>query len=180
MPAQRRNIFMRISCAVGLVLTVLIGMGAAPANAGALDEAFPASDWRRGKSPTGLAVDCVSEGCGPPAHVAFIRGPANPAIADRIKSGMINREWAEKLAASFRRSQGDTVTVLSFTVQTGQHPGWSMVYECNCEGTTNFVSSRVLGGGKGTMTLYSLARTAESAEENMNKMVSVMLGASSR
>ena len=104
MPAQRRNFLMRISCAVALVLTVFIGMGPAGAKADALDAAFPAPDWRREKSQSGLAVDCVRESCGPPAHVAFNLGPANPAMADRIKSGMINREWAEKLAASFGKS----------------------------------------------------------------------------
>jgi hypothetical protein len=180
MSAQRRNFLMRISCAVGLVLTVLIGMGAVPANADALDAAFPAPDWRRENSQSGLTVDCVRESCGPPAHVAFNLGPANPAMADRIKSGMINREWAEKLAASFRKSQGDRVTVLSFTVQTMPNPGWSMVYECNCDGAMNYVSSRVIGSGKGTITFYSLARTAESAEENMSKMAGVILGASGR
>jgi hypothetical protein len=180
MPAQRRNFSMRISCAVALVVTVLGGMAATGAKADALDAAFPAPDWRREKSQSGLTVDCVGESCGPPAHVAFNLSPANSTMADRIKSGMINREWAEKLAASFQKSQGDRVTVLSFTVQAGQNPGWSMVYECNCDGAMNYVSSRVIGSGNGTITFYSLARTAESAEENMSKLAGVILGASGR
>ncbi len=180
MPEQRQNSFVRISCAVSLVLTVLVGVGAAGAKSDALDAAFPPPDWRREKSQSGLTVDCVRESCGQPAHVAFNLGPANPAMADQIKSGMINREWAEKLAASYRRSQGDQIMLLRFTVQTGRNPGWSMVYECNCDGVVNYVSSRVIGNGKGTITFYSLARSAESAEENMSKFADVILGASGR
>ena len=177
MPARRRNLFTRIACSAAFALTVLIGIAAGRAYADALDEAFPASDWRRAKFATGFTADCMSKRCGSPAQVAYSRGPANPTVADNIRSGMINREWAEKLAASFRKSQKDEITVVSFTVQTGQVPGWAMVYECNCEGTMNYISSRIVSGAKSTMTFYALAKTSESAEENMNKLIGVVLGA---
>ena len=180
MPACGRNLFTRIFCSVAFALTVVIGMGALSAKAGGLDEAFPAADWKRGKSAAGISVDCVRERCGPPAHVAYILGPAIPTMADRIRSGAINRDWAEKLAASFRKSQGDEIKVLTFMVQTGQVPGWSMLYECNCEGTTNYVSSRIVAGAKASMTFYSLGRTPEAAQENMNKMIVAIMGTGSR
>jgi hypothetical protein len=180
MPACRQNTLLRTSCAVALVVTALIGMGAAPARAGGLDDAFAAADWKRGKTDNGITIDCVSESCGPPAHVAYILGPANAAMTNKIKSGAINRQWAERLATSFRRSQGDQITVLNFAVQTGEMPGWSMVYECNCDGTTNYVSSRIVAGGKNTMTFYSFARTPEAAQGNMNKMIIGVLGMASR
>ena len=180
MPARGRDSLMRIFCSVALALTVLIGMGAAPARPGALDEAFASADWKRAKSDNGMTVDCVSESCAPPAHVAYTLGPPSPAMVKQIRSGAINRQWAENLAASFRRSQGDEITVLNFAVQTGEIPGWSMIYECNCEGTRNYVSSRLVAGGKNTMTFYSFARTPEAAKENMNKMIVAVLGMASR
>jgi len=55
-----------------------------------------------------------------------------------------------------------------------------MVYECNCEGATSFISSRTIAREKNTMTFFSLARNAEAAQENMNKMIEAALGANSR
>jgi hypothetical protein len=176
MPACGRDFATRFFCAAALAVTMLVGTGAAGVKADALDAAFPASDWRKAKTTSTLAADCVSKRCGPPAHVAYSRGPANAAVVGNIRSGSVNREWAEKLAATFRRSQSDEVKVVSFTVQTDATPGWAMVYECNCEGTMNYISSRIVAGEKNMMTFYSVARTAESAEENMNKMVAAVLG----
>ena len=175
MPACGRQQIIRTFCAVAFALTVFVGVNAA-AKADTWDDAFPASDWRRAKTSTALAADCISKRCGAPAHVAYSRGPANPSVADNIRSGSVNREWAEKMAASFRKSQKDEITVVSFTVQTGQSPGWAMVYECNCEGAMHYISSRIVAGAKGMMMFYAVAKTAESAEENMNKMVGVVLG----
>jgi hypothetical protein len=179
MPACGRDLFTRIFCSVAIAVTVSLSMGVAEAKADALDAAFPSSDWRKAKSTSALTAECLNKRCGPPAHVAYTRGPANPAVAGNIRSGSVNREWAEKLAATFRRSQSDEVTVVSFTVQAGATPGWAMVYECNCEGTMNYISSRIVAGEKNMMTFYSIARTAESAEENMNKLVGAVLGAGS-
>jgi hypothetical protein len=179
MLARGRNSFGRISCGAAIVAAALVGLAAAAAAMDTFDAAFPGSDWRKARSGAALAAECINKRCGPPAHVAYSRGPANPSVADNIKSGAVNREWAEKLAESFRRTQKDEITLVSFTVQTGEAPGWAMVYECNCEGTMNYISSRIVAGAKGMMTFFSVARTAESAEENMNKMVGVVLGANS-
>lgn len=178
MLARGRNSFRRISCGAAIVAAALVGVATAAA-ADSFESAFPGSDWRRAKSGAALAAECISQRCAPPAHVAYSRGPANPGVADNIRSGAVNREWAEKLADSFRKTQKDEITVVSFTVQTGEAPGWAMVYECNCEGTMNYISSRIIAGAKSLMTFFSVAKTAESAEENMNKMVGVVLGANS-
>jgi hypothetical protein len=183
MPARGRHLLVRFSCSIALILCAMggmaVGAGADTTNQ-ALNQAFPAPDWKKGKSPAGLWVDCVAEGCGPPAHLVYTREPANPAMASRIKSGAINREWAEQLAASFRRSQGDEITVLDFAVQTGQVPGWSMLYRCHCDGRTSFVSSQIMLASKGLMTFYSLATTAEAAQQNMQKLMVAVMGESSR
>ncbi|HXF88487.1 MAG TPA: hypothetical protein VNK48_09065 [Xanthobacteraceae bacterium] len=163
-----------------VVAAVLLSLGAAVATAGALEEAFPPPDWKSGKSPTGLWVDCVAESCGPPAHAVYVLERANPEMASRIRSGALTREWAEQLAASFRRSQGDEIKVLDFTVQTGQVPGWTLVYRCQCEGRTSYVSSQIILARKGMMTFYSLANSPEAAQENMQKLINVAMGPSSR
>jgi hypothetical protein len=159
-----------------LILTALGGLMAVAAGADAFEEAFPSPHWQRAKTATRLAVECVAKSCGRPAQVFYVFGPANPTIADNIKSGSINRDWAEKLAVSFRKSQGDKITVLDFAVQTGQSPGWLMVYECHCDGATNYISSQVMAVDKGSMTFFSSARTAAASRENMNKMVGVVMG----
>ena len=179
MPSHRRDSFIRISCAAALILAVF-GLRPALAGAEALTGAFPAPEWRIGKSPGGLGVDCVKDSCGRPAHVLYLVGPASPSMAERIRSGSLNREWAEKVADSYRKSYEDKITIISFMVHPGQVPSWSMVYECNCEGSTNYISSRTLAGAKRTTTFYSFARTPEAALENMNKMIVAVLGASSR
>ncbi len=163
-----------------LLGAVLFGLGASIARAGALEEAFPPPDWKSGKSPSGFWVDCVAESCGPPAHGVYVLERANPELASRIRSGALTREWAEQLAASFRRSQGDEIKVLDFTVQTGQVPGWTLVYRCHCEGRTSYVSSQIVLARKGMMTFYSLASSPEAAQENMQKLISVAMGPSSR
>ena len=160
------------------MLAALGGVMAAAAAADAFEQAFPSPHWQRSKTATGFAVECVSKNCGRPAHVIYLLGPANPTIADNIKSGSVNRQWAEKLAVSFRKSQGDKITVLDFEVQTGQVPGWMMVYECHCDGATNYISSQVMAVEKGSMTFFSSARTAAASRENMNKMVGVVMGPS--
>ena len=180
MSVRRRNSWNRISCIAAIVLAVLIALDALPARADALDDAFPAPHWRRGKVPNGFGFDCVTDSCGRLAQVVFTLRPANPTMVDNIKSGLINREWAEKFVASTHKSRGDTISVLNFTVQTGQVPGWSMVYECKCEGKTNYVATRTLIGDKGTMTYNALASTPEAAQQNMNKMITAMIGASGR
>jgi hypothetical protein len=154
------------------------GLLAVAAGVDAFEEAFPAPLWQRSKTATRLAVECMSKSCGRPAHVFYVFGPANPTIANNIKSGSINREWAEKLAVSFRKSQGDKITVLDFAVRTGQVPGWLMVYECHCDGATNYISSQVMSVEKGSMTFFSSARTAAASRENMDKMVNVVMGPS--
>jgi hypothetical protein len=163
-----------------LVGAALAGLSAPVAKAGPLEEAFPPPDWKTGKSPTGFWVDCVAESCGPPAHGVFVLERANPELASRIKSGALTREWAEQLAASFRRSQGDEIKVLDFTVQTGQVPGWILVYRCQCEGRTSYVSSQIILARKGMMTFYSLANTPAAAQENMQKLINVATGPASR
>jgi hypothetical protein len=166
---------------LGVLLgAALIGLGAANAIAGTLEEAFPPPHWKSGKSPSGFWVDCVAESCGPPAHAVYVLERANPEMASRIRSGALTREWAEQLAASFRRSQGDEIKVLDFTVQTGQVPGWTLIYRCHCEGRTSYVSSQIMLARKGMMTFYSLANSPEAAQENMQKLISVALGPSSR
>jgi hypothetical protein len=163
-----------------LGVAALLSLGAAVATAGALEEAFPPPHWKSGKSPTGLWVDCVAESCGPPAHAVYVLERANPEMASRIRSGALTREWAEQLAASFRRSQGDEIRVLDFTVQTGQVPGWTLTYRCQCEGKTSYVSSQIILTRKGMMTFYSLANSPEAAQENMQKLINVAMGPSSR
>jgi hypothetical protein len=171
---------MRIALAICAAVVLLTGLPSAPAAAATLDEAFPAPYWRKGETASGFGFDCVTDTCVPPAHVIFTRAPANPAMAGKIRSGAINRIWAEKLAVTFRRQQGDKVTVLNFEVQQGQVPSWSMVYECNCEGRTNFISSRTIAGEKATMTFYSMATSVDLAQENLNKLIDATLGASER
>jgi hypothetical protein len=165
---------------VALVLSMFSSLQAVPAKADTLDVAFPAPQWRKQMSPDGLSYDCTSDRCGRPAHVAIILGPANVAMAEKIRSGELNRTWAEKLAVSYRRSQRDKVTVIDFAVHHGQVPSWSMVYECNCDGATNFISSRTMAREKNTMTFFSLARNADKALENMNKMIEAALGENGR
>lgn len=159
---------------------VLFCLGASMVKAGALEEAFPPPHWKSGKSPNGLWVDCVAESCGPPAHAVYVLERANPEMANRIKSGALTREWAEQLAASFRRAQGDEIKVLDFTVQTGPAPGWTLVYRCRCEGRTSYVSSQIILARKGMMTFYSLANNPEAAQENMQKLINVAMGPPSR
>jgi hypothetical protein len=171
---------LQIACSIALLSAALGGAWAPDAGAQTLKEAFPAPDWKSGKSPSGLWIDCAAESCAPPAHVVYVLEQASPEMAKRIRAGTINREWAEKLAASFRRSQGDEVSVLDFAVQTGQVPGWSMLYRCQCDGQTSYVSSRIMLAGKGMMTFYSMATTAEAAQENMQKLVGLVLGTGSR
>lgn len=171
---------MRIALPFCLILSLLVGLPAAPAKADPLNDAFPAPHWKRGDSGSSLGFDCLSDTCGAPAHVVLMRAPANPAMAEKIRSGAITRVWAEKLAESFRRQQKDKITLLSFEVQKGQVPSWTMVYECNCEGKTSFVASRTVAGVKTTVTFYSLAGNPDLAQENMNKLADAALGASSR
>ncbi|HTS42417.1 MAG TPA: hypothetical protein VMH84_17970 [Xanthobacteraceae bacterium] len=171
---------MRFALPVALLLSLIVSLSVLPARADTLDLAFPAPQWRKQMAPDGLGFDCVSEQCGAPAHVAIFIAPANPAMASKIRSGALNRAWAEKLAATYRRTQGDKVTLLDFAIDTGHVPSWSMVYECNCEGATSFISSRTIAREKNTMTFFSLARNAEAAQENMNKMIEAALGANSR
>ena len=174
----RRNSLLRFSGLAAIVLAALGGLSVAAAGVDPFEEAYPSPHWQRAKTATRLAVECVSKNCGRPAQVFYVFGPANPTIADNIKSGSINRDWAEKLAVSFRKSQGDKITVLDFAVQTGQAPGWLMVYECHCDGATNYISSQVMSVEKGSMTFFSSARTPAASRENMNKMVSVVMGPS--
>lgn len=170
----RREVF-------GLLLgVILLNLGASVATAGALEGAFPPPDWKSGKSPTGLWVDCVAESCGPPAYAVYVLERPNPEMAGRIRSGALTREWAEQLAASFRRAQGEEIRVLDFTVQTGQTPGWTLVYLCHCEGKTSYVSSQIILARKGMMTFYSLAISPEAAQVNMQKLINVAMGPSSR
>lgn len=178
MRVPERNSFRRISCSAAFIAAVLGSLIAIAAGADAFEEAFPAPHWQRAKSATKYAADCVSKSCGRPAHAFYLLGPVNPTIADNIKSGSINREWAQKLAVSFRKSQGDKITVLDFEVQTGEVPGWLMVYECHCDGATNYVASQVMSVEKGSMTFFSSARTAAASRENLNKMVGVVYGPS--
>jgi hypothetical protein len=178
MRAREPNSFRRMSCSATFIVAVLGSLIAVAAGADAFEEAFPAPHWQRAKSATKYAAECVSKICGRPAHVLYQFGPSNPTIADNIKSGAINRDWAEKLAVSFRKSQGDKVTVLDFEVQTGQAPGWLMVYECHCDGATNYIASQVVSVDKGSMTFFSSARTAAASRENLNKMVGVVYGPS--
>ena len=180
MLARGKNSFMRPSWSAAIVAAALGSLMAVAIAADAFEEAFPAPHWQLAKSATGYTADCVSKSCGRGAHAIYLLGPVNPTIADNIKSGAINREWAEKLAVSFRRSQGDKITVLDFSVQGGQVPGWLMVYECNCDGKTNYISSQVIAVEKGSMTFFSSARTQAASLENMNKLVGVVLGAASR
>jgi hypothetical protein len=171
---------MRLALPFGLLLSAVMGFAALPAKADPLADAFPAPLWQRENSPAGAAFDCMNDACGQPAHVMMMRGPASPAMAARIRSGSLTREWAEKLAVSFHKQQGDKVTVLSFDVKKGQAPHWTMVYECQCEGRKNFVASRTVAADKVTMTFYSLGRTPEMAQENMNKIIEAALGANTR
>jgi hypothetical protein len=177
--ATRGRTSWRRSCAGLAVWAALVVLGAAVVQAGALEEAFPPPNWKSGKSPTGFWVDCVSENCAP-AHAVYVVEAPNPEMANRVRSGALNREWAEELAASFKRSQGDEITVLDFSVQTGLVPGWTLVYRCHCEGRTSYVSSQIMLAPKGMMTFYSLAGSQQAAQENMQKLVSVAIGPSSR
>jgi len=161
-------------------MAALVSLSSVAVAGDAFEQAFPTPHWQRAKSATKLAADCVSKTCGRGAHAFYVLGPANPAIAENIKVGAINRNWAEKLAVSFRRSQGDKITVLDFSVQSGEVPGWLMVYECNCDGKTNYVSSQIMAVEKGSMTFFSSAPTPAASLENMNKMVAIVLGAASR
>jgi hypothetical protein len=171
---------MRIALPFCLILSFLVGLSALPANADPLDDAFPAPHWKRGDSGNSLGFDCVSESCGGSAHVVLMRAPANPIMAGKIRSGALTREWAERLAETFRRQQGDQVKVLSFEIEKSQVPSWTMVYECNCEGRTNFVASRTMAGQKITVTFYSLAGNPDVAQGNMNKLVDAATGANTR
>ena len=180
MLARERNSFRRIACGATIVVTALVGLATVAIAGDAFEEAFPAPHWQRAKSATKFAADCVSKTCGRPAHAYYALGPANSAMAENIKAGSINRDRAEKLAVSFRKSQGDKITVLDFSVQGGEVPGWLMVYECDCDGKTNYISSQVMAAEKGSMTFFSSARTQAASLENMNKMVSVVLGTASR
>ena len=180
MLARERKSFGRISCGAAIIVAALVSFATAAVAGDAFEGAFPAPHWQRAKSATKLAADCVSKTCGQPAHAFYALGPANPGMAENIKAGLINRDWAEKLAVSFRKSQGDKITVLDFSVQSGEVPGWLMVYECHCDGTTNYISSQVMAAEKGSMTFFSSARTQAASLENMNKMVAVVLGAASR
>ena len=161
-------------------MAALVGLARVTIAGDAFQEAFPAPHWQRAKSATKLAADCVSKTCGRGAHAFYVLGPANPSIAENIKAGAINRDWAEKLAVSFRRSQGDKITVLDFSVQSGEAPGWLMVYECNCDGKTNYIASQIMAAEKGSMTFFSSAPTPAASLENMNKLVALVLGAASR
>ncbi len=180
MLARGRNSFRRISCGAAVAVAALVVLALAAVAGDAFEEAFPAPQWQRAKSATKMAADCVSKTCGRGAHALYALGPANPTIAENIKAGAIDRDWAEKLAVSFRKSQGDKITVLDFSVQNGEVPGWLMVYECNCDGKTNYISSQIMAVEKGSMTFFSSARTPTAALENMNKMVAVVLGTASR
>lgn len=171
---------MRFALPISLVLALFAGIAAGSAKAGALDDAFPSPQWERGKTQKGFWIDCVAESCGKPAHVVFVIEPANKTLANKIKSGEVNRDWAEKLADSYRKSNEDKVAIISFTVQTGQVPGWSMIYQCHCEGATNFISSRIIAGEKNTLTVYSSATAPEAARENMSKLVDALLGPAGR
>ena len=53
-----------------------------------------------------------------------------------------------------------------------------MVYECHCDGATNYIASQVVSVEKGSMTFFSSARTAAASRENLNKMVGVVYGPS--
>lgn len=164
-----------------LILAALVGFAAVPAKAGALEDAFPATEWNRGAAGSNsFWIDCVAESCGKPAHVVFTIEASNKALAKKIRSGEVNRAWAEKLAESYRKSNDDQVAIVSFTVQTGDTPGWSMVYRCHCEGTTNYISARVVAAEKSTLTIYSSAPAPETALENMNKLVGALLGPNAR
>jgi hypothetical protein len=170
---------MRFTCAVALFLAVF-GLRAALAGSEPLRQTFPAPDWRVAKSAGGFGADCVKPSCGRPAHVLYSVGPATPTVAERIKSGTLSREWAEQVADSYRRSHEDKITIINFMVFPGQVPSWSMVYECNCDGITSYISSRMVAGATSTMTFYSLARTPEAATANMNKLIVSVLGVGSR
>ena len=164
-----------------LVLALLVGLAAAPAKAGALDDAFPTTEWNRGAAgDNSFWIDCIAQTCGKPAHVVFTIESANKALAKKIRGGEVNRAWAEKLAETYRKSNDDQVAIVSFTVQTGEAPGWSMVYRCHCDGTTNYISARVVAAEKSTLTIYSSAPAPEIALENMNKLVGALLGPSAR
>jgi hypothetical protein len=163
------------------IWAVLACLPLTAAKAGALEDAFPSTGWQRGKvSNTSFWIDCVAESCGKPAHVMFTVEPSNKILANKIRSGEVDRAWAEKLADSYRKSNDDKVQIISFTVQTGPTPGWSMIYQCHCEGTTNYISARIIAGEKSTLTVYSSSRAPESAQENMNKLVEALLGPQAR
>ena len=125
-------------------------------------------------------IDCVADACGKSTHLVFVIEPTNKVVLNKIKSGEINRDWAEKLTESYRRSNDDNVLLINFAVQTGQVPGWSMTYQCNCDGTTNYISSRIIVGEKNTLTVYSSAAALEAARENMNKLIIAVLGSHDR
>jgi len=166
---------------LSLVLALLVGAAAGAARAGALDDAFPSSEWNRGPAGgKGFWIDCIADTCGKPAHVVFTIEGSNKALAKKIRSGELNRDWAEKLADTYRKSNDDQVTILSFAVQTEPQLGWSMVYRCHCEGTTNYIASRVIAAEKSTITVYSSAPAPETAQANMNKLVEALLGPSAR
>src|SRR5258706_14693831 len=127
MLARGRNSFGRISFGTAVIAFAFVGLAMAAVASDSFEEAFPAPHWQRAKSATKLAADCVSSTCGRGAHAFYALGPVNPAMVENIKSGAINRDWAEKLAVSFRKSQGDKITMLSFSVQSGGVPGWLMI-----------------------------------------------------
>jgi hypothetical protein len=166
---------------LSLVLALLVCLAAAPAMAGGLEDAFPATEWKRGAAGrNSFWIDCKAESCGKPAHVVFTIEPSNKALIKKIRAGEVNRSWAEKLAETYRKSSEDQVAIVSFAVQTGDTPGWSMVYRCHCDGTTNYISSRIIAAEKSTVTVYSSAPAPEIAQENMNKLVEALLGPSAR
>lgn len=169
---MRSKYFQRVILLFFLALSSVI-----PAIADPLDTAFPAPEWKRGRSPGGFGFDCViGERCGMRSQVLLRLNPPSPAFEQNVKDGRLNREWATKVAQSEARGPNDSVRVIEFTSQKGSPFGFQIVYECKCKGQHSFVATRTFGtSGKQMMTIVSSARDQKSAVVNMNKMIAAMI-----
>lgn len=155
-----------------LAASTLFSNGALAQDLGArLARAFPAPSWQQ----NGPEFVCVADACGKGSLVELRSGEGD--LEESFRSGKLDDNWFRQFAAYLFGQDQDDITVIEANSYRGTEiPNAMAFYRCTCSKEIKHIALRITVSGKSYLTLISMARSPDSALQNLRKIEMAMTG----